>query len=177
MTDRTQRRVEALEVRVATLETRLIGTAAEHSIASQLHVVLDERCVPRDGPGGHTLDLVQRVMWVWEQEHGATEAGAEHSVARELAICRRQLCTVEDELRVARENIAALTETPLTETPAPVPIILSFPQCHARHIDRGEFATKHHHTHSCQACGACWRPAVVATVGVQYLPGFKDLEP
>lgn len=56
----------------------------------------------------------------------------------------------------------------------PIPIILHCPECGARHIDRGEFATKPHHTHACQACGLTWRPTVVATVGVQFLPGFKD---
>lgn len=58
----------------------------------------------------------------------------------------------------------------------PVPIILNCPVCHARHIDEGEYATKPHHTHSCQTCGTCWRPAVVPTVGVQFLPGFLNRE-
>lgn len=48
------------------------------------------------------------------------------------------------------------------------------PKCCARHIDEGEFATKPHHTHSCQQCGLTWRPAVVPTVGVRFLPGFKN---
>ena len=61
--------------------------------------------------------------------------------------------------------------------PKPIPMLLWCPMCHARHIDEGEFATKEHHTHSCQTCGLTWRPAVVPTVGVQYLPGFKDLLP
>lgn len=56
----------------------------------------------------------------------------------------------------------------------PVPMILTCVSCGARHVDRGEFATKPHHTHSCQSCGVTWRPAVVCTVGVQFLPGFKD---
>jgi hypothetical protein len=56
----------------------------------------------------------------------------------------------------------------------PIPMILFCPLCHARHLDEGEFATKPHHTHACQACGFVWRPAVVPTVGVQYLPGFKN---
>jgi predicted RNA-binding Zn-ribbon protein involved in translation (DUF1610 family) len=56
----------------------------------------------------------------------------------------------------------------------PVPMILTCPSCGARHIDKGNFATKPHHTHACQACGMCWRPAVAPTVGVQFLPGFKD---
>lgn len=62
--------------------------------------------------------------------------------------------------------------------PAPIPFILTCPNpdCCKRHIDRGEFATKRHHTHACQFCGFVWRPAVQHTVGVQFLPGFKDDE-
>jgi hypothetical protein len=49
--------------------------------------------------------------------------------------------------------------------------------CGQLHVDKGEYATKLHHTHSCQFCGHTWRPAVVHTVGVRFLPGFKDEEP
>lgn len=59
-------------------------------------------------------------------------------------------------------------------TDVPIPMLLTCPNCGARHIDHGEFATKPHRTHACQECGLCWRPAVVTTVGVQFLPGFKD---
>lgn len=65
---------------------------------------------------------------------------------------------------------------PLEPNPTPVPMLLTcpIPLCGARHIDTGAFATKVHHTHSCQQCGHTWRPAVVPTVGVQFLPGFKS---
>ena len=63
------------------------------------------------------------------------------------------------------------TDTPLD----PVAIRLECPACGELHIDEGEFATKAHHTHACQSCGAVWRPAVVATVGVRFLPGFKNV--
>ena len=56
----------------------------------------------------------------------------------------------------------------------PIPIRLACPGCGELHIDEGEFATKPHHTHACQHCGAVWRPAVVHTVGVRFLPGFKN---
>jgi hypothetical protein len=56
----------------------------------------------------------------------------------------------------------------------PVPMILNCPACGGRHIDEGEFATKSHHTHACQHCGMVWRPAIGPTVGVQFLPGFKN---
>lgn len=59
---------------------------------------------------------------------------------------------------------------------APVPLLLACPMCGLRHIDKGEFATKPHHTHACQGCGMVWRPAIVHTVGVEFLPGFKDEE-
>lgn len=56
----------------------------------------------------------------------------------------------------------------------PIPMILTCPVCCGRHVDKGAFATKPHHTHACQHCGLTWRPAIVPTVGVQFLPGFKD---
>lgn len=53
-------------------------------------------------------------------------------------------------------------------------LFLTCPMCSERHIDRGEFATKPHHTHACQKCGLTWRPAIGPTVGVEFLPGFKN---
>jgi len=64
--------------------------------------------------------------------------------------------------------------TELDKRAAPVPMILTCPACGERHIDEHEFVSKPHHTHACQKCGMCWRPAVVATVGVRFLPGFKN---
>jgi len=61
-----------------------------------------------------------------------------------------------------------------TKPSEPIPMLLWCPECKARHVDAGAFKTKVHHTHSCQACGHTWRPAVVPTVGVQFLPGFRD---
>lgn len=58
----------------------------------------------------------------------------------------------------------------------PIPLLLWCPECGERHVDRGEFKTRVHHTHACQECGHVWRPAVPATVGVQFLPGFRDEE-
>jgi hypothetical protein len=49
--------------------------------------------------------------------------------------------------------------------------------CGERHIDEGEFSTKKHHTHACQSCGMVWRPAILNTVGVEFLPGFKNGKP
>jgi hypothetical protein len=56
-------------------------------------------------------------------------------------------------------------------------MLLWSPECGERHVDEGEFATKVHHTHACQNCGHVWRPAIVPTVGVRFLPGFKNGEP
>jgi hypothetical protein len=59
----------------------------------------------------------------------------------------------------------------------PIPMILYCPMCHFKHVDEGNFATKPHHTHACQGpkCGLVWRPAIVPTVGVEYLPNFKNV--
>lgn len=56
----------------------------------------------------------------------------------------------------------------------PIPMRIVCPECRTLHVDEGEFATKVHHTHACQSCGNVWRPAVVDTVGVRFLPGFKN---
>lgn len=58
----------------------------------------------------------------------------------------------------------------------PVPMLLWCPSCGERHVDQGRFASKPHHTHACQSCGMVWRPALVPTVGVRFLPGFKDTD-
>jgi predicted RNA-binding Zn-ribbon protein involved in translation (DUF1610 family) len=58
--------------------------------------------------------------------------------------------------------------------PTPIAMRLTCPDCGTLHIDEGEFATKPHHTHACQHCGMVWRPAIEATVGVKFLPGFKN---
>ncbi len=67
--------------------------------------------------------------------------------------------------------------TDLFNANAPIAMLLWCPLCGARHVDVGEFATKLHHTHACQKCGLAWRPALVPTVGVAFLPGFKDENP
>lgn len=55
-----------------------------------------------------------------------------------------------------------------------IPLLLWCPECGERHIDRGKLAETLHRTHACQACGMLWAPAVVPTIGVQYLPGCKS---
>ncbi len=91
-------------------------------------------------------------------EHGkpiAAMAGAKYELGRKTA---EASCELRFEAERAR----------------PVPMLLTCPVCGTRHVDEGTFATKPHHTHACQSCGTCWRPAIVATVGVRFLPGFKD---
>ena len=74
------------------------------------------------------------------------------------------------DLESAQATIARLQ----AELGTPIPMRLVCEGCGELHIDEGEFATKPHHTHTCQKCGLNWRPAKVATVGVQWLPGYKN---
>ncbi|HET6959532.1 MAG TPA: hypothetical protein VFI56_23225 [Vicinamibacterales bacterium] len=98
-------------------------------------------------------------------------------------------------LRITIKNLHVLLETSTT-TPSversshpfdtPIPMRLPCPgtierdgqqiPCGVLHVDEGEFATKPHHTHACQACGLVWRPALVPTVGVLFLPGYKNVK-
>jgi len=80
-----------------------------------------------------------------------------------------------DDNRVkVRQAVAEVIALAPSADMTPIPIRLECPACGGLHIDEGEFATKPHHTHACQSCGAVWRPAVVTTVGVRFLPGFKN---
>lgn len=80
------------------------------------------------------------------------------------------------EIRSLRETIREMTAIAESrkESPVPIPMLLWCPECGHRHIDVGEFETKVHHTHACQNCGHVWRPAIGATTGVKFLPGFKN---
>lgn len=73
-------------------------------------------------------------------------------------------------------GIVAQAATERRKIEEPVPMLIWCPECGERHIDEGEFAERLHHTHACQTCGMVWRPAIEHTVGVQYLPGFKNGE-
>ena len=87
------------------------------------------------------------------------------------------VATINQKYREAASTIAILQSEvrALNErVNKPLDCLLWCPSCNTRHIDEGEFATKPHHTHACQECGMVWRPAIQATVGVQFLPGFKN---
>lgn len=79
-------------------------------------------------------------------------------------------CRALDKLKAQVQNLSVEIED------VPIPMRIPCPRCGVLHVDKGEYATKPHHTHACQSCGEVWRPALVATVGVQFLPGFKDGE-
>jgi len=97
---------------------------------------------------------------------------------RTVGVLRLAQVMMGDETADARVELRqAIAEVIALAPPAdmtPIPIRLECPACGELHIDEGEFATKPHHTHACQSCGAVWRPAVVCTVGVRFLPGFKN---
>ena len=98
---------------------------------------------------------------------------------------------VEEALVAAthRANALGAEVRKLCDTPPPpeepVPLLLWCPSCGERHIDpptpsavgvgdeKIEWAGRPHRTHACQSCGMLWAPAVVPTVGVQFLPNKK----
>lgn len=56
----------------------------------------------------------------------------------------------------------------------PIPMVLHCPKCGTQHIDQAtpEWPNPPHRSHACQkpGCGAIWRPADVATAGVDAIP-------
>lgn len=69
--------------------------------------------------------------------------------------------------------------------PPPIPMLLTCPAsgCGRRHIDSIDYvmgidwSKRPHKVHACQHCGHVWQPALVDTVGVQFLPGYKNDAP
>lgn len=92
----------------------------------------------------------------------------------------RQLAVAQmDENTTLREGLNELNiriDAAFRQLHTPIPMILFCPSCGARHIDIGTFETKPHKSHSCQSCGFTWSPSHVPTVGVQFLPGYRDFE-
>lgn len=85
--------------------------------------------------------------------------------------------TIVEGVRELRNKLHAAThaiERFTQEDSQPIAMRLLCPECFELHIDVGLFETKPHHTHACQYCGMVWRPALIPTVGVQFLPGFKN---
>lgn len=86
-------------------------------------------------------------------------------------------CSVPEEFEVQvnlERRLRALVENVRLGDGPPLEMLLTCPKCGERHIDKGRFISKPHHTHACQHCGMVWRPAKIPTIGVQFLPGFKD---
>ena len=121
-------------------------------------------------------DLARDEVQQWKT---ASEAHKKERSELHLAVdaLRAKLDEVRAECEQIRNDADSLNSEYLrlaVKATAPIPMILTCPACRRRHIDVGKFATHPHHTHACQKCGLSWRPAVVATVGVQFLPGFRD---
>lgn len=97
---------------------------------------------------------------------------------REAAVCIEQIMLkrINKEGSLSEDERAQISDAAdhLRKLDNGIPMILFCPSCNGRHIDEGEFATRSHHTHACQKCGLVWRPAIYATMGVQFLPGFKN---
>lgn len=108
----------------------------------------------------------------WQQSRDFKNA-----VEAECSPLKARIHDLENDLRRAADALGGFIGEKAkkdAEADQPVPMILWCPKCGGRHLDEGEFATRRHHTHACQTCGVVWRPALVPTVGVRFLPGFRN---
>jgi hypothetical protein len=82
-----------------------------------------------------------------------------------------------DELDLrGRDAWARIAETAIAEVrKIPIPIRLTCEGCGELHVDEGwPGAVSPHATHVCQNCGLAWKPSLVPTIGVRFLPGHKN---
>lgn len=143
------------------------------------------KVIGRDGGEPEDQLLVRNWQWVRTALNTLDEESIHLRVSvrrfsRFYALLNQMIPAADDGVRTDDEVIARFAEQieawqrSAAGATTPIPMILNCPQCTGRHVDAGVFATKAHHTHACQSCGFCWRPSIVPTVGVQFLPGFKD---
>ncbi len=90
------------------------------------------------------------------------------AVVRALTKQRESTAFWEQQFNHEREEVKRLAAQ-VKELQAPIPMLLACPDCAVQHVDEGEWATRPHHIHLCEACGHMWGPAVRATVGVRSL--------
>lgn len=206
-TDELRAQIDALEERLADVEDAFLpdihsAQRRGESNAETLVRLTNEWHQLANGftasfPGKHPIDVALHVKHL-EQENARVIQRA-NEINAEAEKLRKQRDGLDDELSEAQKRIAEL-ERERDEQDAgrnhwqrramaaeealaivtggqPIPMRLPCPSCGELHIDEGEFAARVHHTHACQKCGAVWRPAVNATVGVRFLPGFKNPEP
>lgn len=70
---------------------------------------------------------------------------------------------IRDQAQAARGLLgpAVVTLEIMTQEDASPPVVLMVilycPYCSNRHRDKGEWATRPHHTHLCEVCGKTWR--------------------
>ena len=101
-------------------------------------------------------------------------------LAEQLAAYKRAAVYWQENAQRLEKDVAALAERAghlrdeLAEQRAPIPMLLWCPECGERHVDPPGYHA--HDTHACQICGHVWRPAMIATTGVRFLPGLKHPE-
>jgi hypothetical protein len=133
------------------------------------------------GAGGIDLDTLEKLGDLAQAARRLSDELGRQPLVEEIA---ERMGVQDADVRVMRESVLLVESLSTSgamgrssappEAPQPVPMLLWCPECGERHVDVGERATKRHHTHACQYCGMSWRPAIVATTGVQFLPGFKN---
>lgn len=113
----------------------------------------------------------ERLTYTLARERAGSVA---HSCAAVAALPAK--ARTPEMVREALENAGA---TLIALSNEPIPMRLVCPRCGALHVDEGEHACsgRPHHTHACQHCGEVWRPAIVPTCGVRFLPGFRNDPP
>lgn len=128
-----------------------------------LCAVVNEQ-VPREKQNTYFQTVLAEARALVDKHSGVRVASPPHSLNDHKWTCADPLCTA----------IHVIADLATGMAPESVALILVCPGCGERHVDKGRFAEKPHKVHACQHCGLPWQPALHETVGVRFLPGFKD---
>lgn len=111
----------------------------------------------------------------WEIRHlGLAKARQTALAMADEVVCRQgEIAELHKTIENWQGHIQML-ESRIETLEAPIPMILFCPICRCRHIDKGKFETEPHKSHACQGCGFVWSPCHRPTVGVEFLPGYRN---
>lgn len=143
-----------------------------------LQVLISQHAPAPPEQSGSIGDVATQRLWELLDDVSTAGDQFKPSTLEEFQAYYRHINEVVDKrfqvMKVGRGERLIATEQPSQQQP--LAIRVHCPECHKLHVDEGIWSTKPHDTHSCQNCGLTWKPARVPTVGVQFLPGYKNDE-
>ena len=153
------------------------GPSLGTGLVFSARAALDRVGAPTASEEGAPVSDGWRVRWVCEE----LERARDRADARHIGEADRQ--QLVEALGAHPGTSWGEAVEQVEQLRAPIPMVLQCPRCHRQHVDapqpEKDWTNPPHRSHECQNCGLVWRPADVATTGVERVQtrGSRDTPP